>query len=209
MTGAAKRASWTGNKRAPGCPIGRRATDASSPTDIGPSHRRHGRQRIAELPPARRKPQHVTADQGEDRGTSSTPWPPRWRCRCGSKALVGTSIAFVGPVAFAGAAFADHCTNIQRDQHDPSKGVQVVINLIDGSIESANAGVQNRIQRGKIDPATGEGFRGRVGLDLDGDQTVDVMTYQVGPTGTALPETAIHNGSPDHGIVDIGTVLGG
>ena len=125
------------------------------------------------------------------------------------KALVGMGIVVVGPVALAGAAFADHCTNIQRDQHDPSKGLQVVINLTDGSIESANAGVQNRIERGKIDPATGEGFRGHLGFDVDGDQTVDVMTYMVGPSGTALPESAIQNGSPDHGIVDIGTVLGG
>jgi hypothetical protein len=124
------------------------------------------------------------------------------------KAAAGAGVALATVVALGGTAFADHCTNIQRDSHDPSKGVQVVINATDGSIESANAGVENRIDRGKIDPATGEGFRGHVGLDLDGNQTVDVMTYFVGPTGTALPETAIQNGSPDHGIVDIGTVLG-
>jgi hypothetical protein len=125
------------------------------------------------------------------------------------KALVGMGIALVGPVAFAGVAFADHCTNIQRDQHDPSKGVQVVINGTDGSIESANPGVINRVNSGIIDPASGEGFHGLIGLDFDGDQTVDVMTYQVGPDGDALPQTAIDNGSPDHGIVDIGTVVGG
>ena len=33
------------------------------------------------------------------------------------------------------------------------------------------------------------------------------MTYIVGPEGDALPETAIQNGSPDHGIVGIETVV--
>jgi hypothetical protein len=120
-------------------------------------------------------------------------------------------IGLFGPVVFAGTAFADHCTNIQRDQHDPSKGVQVVLDVSgdEASIESANQGVINRVNRGIIDPATGEGFHGLIGLDFDGDQHVDVMTYQVGPEGDALPETAIENGSPDHGIVDIGAVVGG
>jgi hypothetical protein len=125
------------------------------------------------------------------------------------KAAAGGGVAVLAVVALSGTAFADHCTNIQRDSHDPSKGVQVVINGTDDSIESANPGVLNRVDNGIIDPATGEGFHGLIGLDLDGDLTVDVMTYQVGPDGDALPETAIDNGSPDHGIVDIGTVLGG
>lgn len=126
------------------------------------------------------------------------------------KTLVGLGIAVVGPVALAGAAFADHCTNIERDQHDPSKGVQVVIDASteEGAIEWANAGVMNRVENGLIDPATGEGFHGLVGLDFDGDGTVDVMTYIVGPDGDALPETAIDNGSPDHGIVGIETIFG-
>jgi hypothetical protein len=119
------------------------------------------------------------------------------------KALAGIGVAALATVAMGGTAFADHCTNIQRDLHDPSKGVQVVINATDGSIESANAGVVNRIGQGLIDPATGEGFHGHVGLDFDGDGTVDVMTYIVGPEGDALPETAINNGSPDHGIVGL------
>jgi hypothetical protein len=119
------------------------------------------------------------------------------------KAAAGAGVAVMAVVAMGGTAFADHCTNIERDSRDPSKGVQVVINGTDGSIESANAGVENRIAQGLIDPATGEGFHGLVGLDLNGDNTVDVMTYLVGPDGDAIPETAIQNGSPDHGIVGI------
>jgi hypothetical protein len=117
------------------------------------------------------------------------------------KAVAGFGIATLATLAMGGTAFADHCTNIQRDLRDPSKGVQVVINANDGSIESANAGVVNRVGRGLIDPATGAGFHGTVGLDFDGDGTVDAMTYIVGPEGSALPDTAIDNGSPDHGIV--------
>ncbi len=126
------------------------------------------------------------------------------------KALAGIGVATFATVAMAGTAFADHCTNIERDQHDPSKGVQVIIDLTteEGAIEWANPGVLNRLDNGVIDPATGEGFRGLVGLDFDGDGTVDAMTYLVGPEGDALPETAIGNGSPDHGIVPIEVLFG-
>jgi hypothetical protein len=123
------------------------------------------------------------------------------------KAVVGLGIAGLATLAMGGTAFADHCTNIQRDTHDPSKGVQVVINETDGSIEWANAGVANRVGQGLIDPATGEGFHGIVGLDLDGNGTVDVVTYIVGPEGDALPDTAVNNGSPNHGIVPLFTVV--
>jgi hypothetical protein len=124
------------------------------------------------------------------------------------KTLAGVGVAALATLAMGGTAFADHCTNIQKDLHDPSKGVQVIINDTDGSIEWANAGVVNRVGQGLIDPATGEGFHGLVGLDFDGDGTVDVMTYIVGPEGDAVPETAINNGSPDHGIVGIDTLFG-
>ena len=126
------------------------------------------------------------------------------------KVLVGIGVSTMATVAMGGTAFADHCTNIQRDQHDPSKGVQVILDVSTdvASIEWANAGVLNRVNNGIIDPDSGEGFHGLVGLDFDGDGTVDAMTYFVGPDGDALPETAIGNGSSDHGIVDIGVLFG-
>jgi hypothetical protein len=126
------------------------------------------------------------------------------------KTLAGIGVSTLATVAMGGTAFADHCTNIQRDEHDPSKGVQVIIDASteEGTIEWANPGVLNRVSNGLIDPETGEGFHGLVGLDFDGDGTVDAMTYLVGPEGDALPETAINNGSPDHGIVHIGVLFG-
>ena len=123
------------------------------------------------------------------------------------KALAGLGVTLAAVVVTSGPAWADHCTNIQKDQHDPSKGVQVIINDTDGSIEWANAGVLNRVSHGLIDPDSGEGFNGHVGIDFDGNGTVDVMTYMVGPESDALPDTAIDNGSPNHGIVSICAVI--
>lgn len=120
-----------------------------------------------------------------------------------SRAIAGLGIVGVATLGASGTAWAGHCTNAERNQHDPSKGVQVVIDGTDGSIEWANAGVLNRISNGLIDPSTGEGFHGLVGIDFDGNGTVDAMTYIVGPDGGALPDTAIDNGSPDHGIVGL------
>src|SRR5260221_3276949 len=80
------------------------------------------------------------------------------------------------------------CTNIQKDEHNPANGVEIIINASDGSLEWANAGVIARVNQGLIDPATGAGFHGLVGLDFDGNGTVDAMTYIVGPEGDALPD---------------------
>jgi hypothetical protein len=125
------------------------------------------------------------------------------------KALAGTCVTLMALVAVGGTAFADHCTNIQRDMHDPSKGVQIIVDAStdNGPIEWANAGVLNRIDHGLIDPDSGAGFHGLLGLDFDADGTADAMTYFVGPDGDALPDTAIDNGSPDHGIVEISTLF--
>ena len=55
-------------------------------------------------------------------------------------------------------------------------------------------GLRNRIAQGLVDPGTGEGYRGLVGLDFDGDGTADVFTYEVMPNGE-LPEEAQKNGA--------------
>src|SRR5947199_265804 len=77
-----------------------------------------------------------------------------------------------------------------------------------GSVEWANAGVIARVNRGVIDPVTHAGFHGLVGLDFDGNGTVDAMTYIVGPEGDALPDGAVLNGSPNHGIVALDSLPG-
>jgi hypothetical protein len=119
------------------------------------------------------------------------------------KTMAGIGVATLASVAMTGTAFADHCTNISKDAHNPGGGAQLVINTNTDAIESAKPGVVNRINNGLIDPVTGAGLHGPVGLDFDGDGAADATTYFVGPTGDALPETAINNGSPDHGIVGL------
>jgi hypothetical protein len=118
----------------------------------------------------------------------------------------GTGIALAAMIAMAGPAFADDCTNASRNAHAPGAGAQLIIDTNSGNIEWASAGVQQRIDRGLIDPSTGAGFHGLIGLDFNSDGVVDVTTYIVGPNG-ALPETAQNNGSPCHGVTSIETYL--
>jgi hypothetical protein len=119
------------------------------------------------------------------------------------KAVAAVGITTLATVAMTGTALADHCTNISKDAHNPAGGAQVTVNTTTGAIESAKPGVLNRINNGLIDPNTGAGLHGQVGLDFDGDGVADVTTFFVGPDGDALPDTAIMNGSPDHGIVSL------
>jgi hypothetical protein len=117
--------------------------------------------------------------------------------------LLVAGAALVGTVAMvAGPAAAHECTNISKP---PGAGIQVIIGP-DDELEWASQGVTVRVDHGLIDPSTGEGFRGLVGFDLDGNGTADASTYLVGPSGE-LPETAQLNGSPDHGVVNICTAI--
>jgi len=112
---------------------------------------------------------------------------------------LGVAVATVGLVS--GPAFAGDCTNASKP---PAAGVQIIIDTNAGSIEWASAGVQQRIASGIIDPATGAGFHGLLGLDFDSDGVVDATTYIVGPNG-ALPENAQNSGSPCHGVTSLET----
>lgn len=110
-----------------------------------------------------------------------------------------TVVATLGLVA--GPAGAHECTNANKPA---GAGAQVIIGP-DGQIEWATKGVQMRIANGII-TEDGAAFHGLVGIDLDGNGTADATTYIVGPNGE-LPQTAQLNGSPDHGIVNICTVI--
>lgn len=52
-------------------------------------------------------------------------------------------------------------------------------------------------------PDTGAGFHGLIGFDFDGDGTVDVQTFIVGPDDE-IPELAQFNGPSCHGITNVG-----
>jgi hypothetical protein len=115
------------------------------------------------------------------------------------KVLIGAATVAVAIVFMTGTASAFHCTNVSKDAKNPGAGAQVVINADTDEIVSASNGVQKRVEKGLIDPDSGEGYHGLVGLDFDGDGQADRSTYIVTPNDV-LPDGAIENGSPDHGI---------
>ena len=117
---------------------------------------------------------------------------------------VGIAAALAASVLLAnsGVAMAHECFNISKNANNPGAGAQVVIDVNTGEIVDATNGLVNRVERGIVDPETGEGYHGVVGLDFDGDGEAGASTYQVTPSDE-IPEQAQENGSPDHGIVNI------
>jgi len=115
------------------------------------------------------------------------------------KLLLAVATAAATTILLTGTASAFHCTNVSKDARNPGAGAQVVIDANTDEIVSASKGVQKRVEKGLIDPDSGEGYHGLVGLDFDGDGQADASTYIVTPNDV-LPDGAIENGSPDHGI---------
>lgn len=113
--------------------------------------------------------------------------------------VAAVTSAAVGMVLLgSGVAFAHECVNISKP---PGAGIQVLIDVQTDQIVWATAGVHKRIANGTIDPETGEGFHGLLGLDFDGDGTADAATYIVTPSGE-IPQNAQWNGAQCHGIVN-------
>lgn len=100
----------------------------------------------------------------------------------------------------AGPGIAHECVNASKKNQ--AAGAQLVLNDQD-EIVWLSRGLQNRINKGQVDPDTGAGFHGLIGFDLDGDGAADVSTYIVGPAGE-IPEQAQSNGATCRGIIDIG-----
>jgi hypothetical protein len=115
------------------------------------------------------------------------------------KLVAGVGVAVVATVGLTGTASAFHCTNVSRNANNPGAGAQVVIDANTDEIVDATKGVEKRVEQGLIDPATGEGYHGLVGLDFDGDGAADASTYIVTPNDV-LPDPAMDNGPADHGI---------
>jgi len=99
----------------------------------------------------------------------------------------------------ATSVMAHECVNANKR---PDAGVQVVFNF-DGQIVWVSDGLAKRIERGIVDPETGEGFHGLVGFDIDGDGSADVTTFLVGPDDE-IPWQAQARGAACNGIVNIG-----
>lgn len=113
-------------------------------------------------------------------------------------ALIGLGAA-AALLLSAGPSLAHECMNASKNQ---AAGVQIVIDANTGAIEWTTPGLANRFDQGLVDPNTGEGFHGLVGLDFDSDGVVDVSTYIVGREGE-IPDRAQLNGDPCHGVTSI------
>jgi hypothetical protein len=107
-----------------------------------------------------------------------------------------------GQLALASSVLAGDCVNASKPQ---PAGVRVVISATTGEVEWTTEGLAQRLERGIVDPQTGEGLHGLIGLDFDGDAVADVSTwFGVGPDGIEIPEAAQLNGPACRGLTNIG-----
>jgi hypothetical protein len=113
-------------------------------------------------------------------------------------ALLGVTASLI----FASSALATECVNASKVT---GAGAQVVIDTATGEVVWSTVGVANRVEQGLIDPTTGAGFHGLLGLDFTGDGVADVTTwFGVGPDGTEIPQVAQFSGPACRGITNIG-----
>jgi hypothetical protein len=104
----------------------------------------------------------------------------------------------------AGSALGFECTNASKS--DPAAGAQVILGPT-GDIVWITTGLLNRIERGLVDPETGEGFHGQIAFDFDGDGSADASIYVgVGPDGE-IPLEAQFRGPACRGLTNIGVLL--
>jgi hypothetical protein len=101
-------------------------------------------------------------------------------------------------VLAAGPSLATDCVNASKP---PEAGIQILLGPT--GIVWSTPGLATRISQGLVDPNSGEGFHGLIGIDFDGDGTVDFQTYVVGPDDE-IPELAQVNGATCHGIMNVG-----
>jgi hypothetical protein len=115
--------------------------------------------------------------------------------------ILGAVAAVAMSLVLATSALAMDCVNASKNQ---AAGVQLVIDINTGAIVWISNGLQNRIDQGVVDPLTGAGFHGLIGLDFTGDGVADVSSWVgVGPDGTEIPDTAQENGPACRGLTNI------
>lgn len=121
-----------------------------------------------------------------------------------NRRILGVLTGVVASLAMAPAVLAFECTNLSKS--DPAAGAQVLLGP-SGEILWATEGALRRVERGLVDPATGEGFHGQVAFDLDGDGVADASTYiGVGRDGE-VPIKAQLNGPACRGMANLGIYM--
>ncbi len=116
-----------------------------------------------------------------------------------SRRIVTITATATALLMAAGPALAYECVNASKK--DQGSGAQIVLAGDFETILWTTPGVERRIAQGVIDPETGEGFHGIIGVDFDGDGTVDFATWtSIGPDGQ-IPTVAQEAGAECRGIV--------
>jgi len=113
--------------------------------------------------------------------------------------LAAVTGGMLASLLIATSVLGHECVNANKR---PAAGVQVVFNF-SGQLVWLSDGLARRIDKGLVNPETGEGFHGLAGLDIDGDGSADVTTYIVGPDDE-IPWQAQARGAACHGIINIG-----
>jgi hypothetical protein len=106
----------------------------------------------------------------------------------------------VASLMIASTALGHECVNASKANQ--GAGAQVVFNATTGEIVWTTAGLAKRVAQGLVDPVTGAGYHGIIGLDFDGDGAADVSTFIVGPDDE-IPLNAQFNGPACKGITNI------
>jgi len=109
--------------------------------------------------------------------------------------------AVLATLVLVPSVLAHECVNASKS--DQQAGAQVLFGP-SGEILWATEGALRRIERGLVDPVTGDGFHGLVAFDFDGDGQADVSTwFGVGPDGE-IPLRAQLNGPVCRGLTNAG-----
>lgn len=118
--------------------------------------------------------------------------------------MMAVALGLLASLLITTSALAFECTNASKP---PAAGAQVVLAADFETILYVTPGLMNRIEQGLIDPDTGEGFHGLLGIDFDGDRAADVSIYfGVGPDGE-IPLEAQYAGPACRGLTNIGILL--
>lgn len=112
--------------------------------------------------------------------------------------LAAVTGGMLASLLIATSVLGHECVNANKR---PDAGVQVIFNF-QGQLVWLSDGLAGRIEKGLVNPETGEGFHGLAGLDINGDGSADVTTYFVGPDDE-IPWEAQVRGAACHGILNI------
>jgi hypothetical protein len=117
-----------------------------------------------------------------------------------NRRLGAVVLGVVASLLIASTALGHECVNASKKNQ--GAGAQVVIDATTGEIVWTTVGLEKRFGQGLVDPVTGEGYHGIIGLDFDGDGLVDVGTFIVG-VADEIPLNAQFNGPACRGITNI------